>query len=121
MEPLEQDRQLNRKQIDSRRPWGRGANRAAAAHGCGTLWGRAVSVSMPELSRKPVMSNKTYDREARADSYRTWAARDKCGDRPYSTVHRICQVFWQDSISQVLRQSSWDGPDYSQLVGGQGQ
>src|SRR6516164_6904429 len=31
--------------------------------------------------------------------------------RPYSTVHGICQVFQQDSIRQILRRSSCDGPD----------
>ena len=67
------------------------------------------------------MFNKTYDHEIGADSYRTWAARDKCDNRPYPTVHGICEVFRRDSISQVLRQSSCDGPDHSQLVGGQGQ
>ena len=36
----------------------------------------------------------------------SWAARDKCGNRPYSTVCGICQVFRRDSTRQVLRQSS---------------
>src|SRR5215475_7881140 len=31
--------------------------------------------------------------------------------RPYSTVRGICQVFRQDSIRQVLCQSSCDGPN----------
>src|SRR5262249_52057240 len=35
----------------------------------------------------------------------SWPARDKCGNRPYSTVFR------QGSIRRVLRQSSCDGPD----------
>src|SRR5215813_7200666 len=47
----------------------------------------------------------------REGSQNSWAARDKCGNRPYSTVRGICQVFRQDSIRQVLRQSSCDGPD----------
>jgi hypothetical protein len=40
----------------------------------------------------------------------SWAARDKCGNRPYSTVRAICRVFRQDSVRQVLRQSSCDVP-----------
>src|SRR5262249_45132277 len=44
-------------------------------------------------------------------STESWAERHKCSNRAYSTVRGICQVFRQDSIRQVLRQPSCDGPD----------